>query len=1173
MNFLFNFFSQASAFASPLTRLVRWRWLRTLIWSAAACLVLYFYGDFIRLGRWRPFDRDTTRLYACGAIFLGWACYNIFMAVRDRRTNKSMISAMTAAGQGPSRDDLSAQELEQMRGRLQEAMTQLRKSVGGRRGYVYQLPWYIMIGPPGSGKTTALLNSGLKFPLADSLGREPLHGVGGTRNCDWWFTEDAILLDTAGRYTTQDSDPELDRQGWAGFLNLLKTYRPLQPINGVIVALSLDDVATRNPAERLANAQAIRQRLAELTRAFGSRFPIYVVLTKADLLAGFVQFFDAYSRTDREQVWGMTFPLDDGKTGTRSAVSTFDAEFDLLLTRMNAIVLERLQQETDIQRRGLIFGFPLQVATLKEPIHDILEEIFTTSKYDERPLLRGIYFASGTQAGTPIDRLMQAMANTFGMEMPRQPAFTGQEKSYFITRLLDSVIFSEANVVAADPRVRRRMAQTRWIAGAAAGVLVFALLGTWALAYTQNRAMVAGADRHIAAYKQLVAAIPTQNVSDTDFRQIVPPLNMLRDGPAELRDHARSFTVHAGLDQSAKLQSQYASVYGRALNDLLLPRVLVFLQKQMGPRPNDTAQGGDIDFKISVLKVYLGLGGQGALDRAFTRSWMAAEWAVLYPGEADAALRRDLDTHLTALLAQPLQPIALDAGLIATVQKDVRKQPLAERAYGLLRDGAEAKRMPPWTVEDRGGAAVGRAFIRVSNAPLSDGIPGFYTRDGYLTVFLPGLKAAVASVAKEQWAYGSTGSGGDTADTVAAQATALYRGDFNARWTALLTDLRIRKLANLQQSVLVLTALAGPDSVMMKLLNAIVHDTDLSPPGGDAKDAESLRLRALISSSGVADQGEQPFAALRKAMVATDGSPSQIGELMRTINRLYDQMSRVGSSPQGVPGATETEGGVTDANQELISQGRLVPPPVDAWLSDLTASVAGVTNGSAKTAISQGWNASGQHFCAQATRGRYPFAHSAGSDISVDDFSKLFGPNGTMDSFFSQNLRQFVNTTRHPWRWQYSSAQGVSSAFLQQFEHADAIKQAFFSGGSASFHYEVTPDRLDPNANAMTLSIGGQVITYAHGPLRPTTLVWPAPGDGGARLSVEPSAGGAITEPGIWAPFRLFDAASVEPRGPDSFTAAFAVGAHSLSFNVKSDAVLNPFTLRDIRAFRCPGTL
>ena len=1168
MNFLYTFYAMASSYAAPVTRLVRRRWLRTLIWSLAACLVIFFYGDALRLRRWQPFDSDTARIWACVAILAAWAVYNVVMAVRDRQANNAMISALTA-GEVPSRSDLSAQELEQMRGRLQEAMSQLRRSVGGRRGYVYQLPWYIMIGPPGSGKTTALLNSGLKFPLADTLGREPLHGVGGTRNCDWWFTEDAILLDTAGRYTTQDSDPELDRQGWAGFLGLLKTYRPLQPINGVIVALSLEDVATRDPAERLANAQAIRQRLGELTRAFGSRFPIYILLTKADLIAGFVQFFDAYNRSDREQVWGMTFPLDDGKPGTAPASSTFDAEFDLLLTRMNAIVLERLQQETDIQRRGLIFGFPLQVATLKEPLHEILEEIFTTSKFDQRPLLRGVYFASGTQAGAPIDRLMHAMASSFGMEMPRQAAFVGQEKSYFLTRLLDTVVFAEANVVAADPKLRRRMARTRLIAGAAAAALVFGLLGTWALAYTQNNALVAATDKHIAAYRKEVANIPTQGVSDTDFARIVPPLNMLRDGPAELRAHAHSITVHAGLDQSAKLQSQYAGVYARALQNLLLPRMLVLLQRQMRNGRED-----DFDYKVSALKVYLGLGGQGALDRDFTRSWMAAEWALLYPGADQAPLRHDLDTHLAALLAQPIQPIALDAALIGDVRRQVQKTPLAARAYALLRDGTQATALGSWTVEDKAGAAVDRAFTRVSGAPLTAGIPGFYTRDGYLTVFLPGLHNAVSSVSREQWAYGDSPGAGQSEDAIAAQATALYRGDFVARWTALLTDLRIQKLSNLQQSVLVLTALAGPDSVMMKLLVAIVHDTDLSPPVADPKDAEAQKLRGMISPAAqTTGADEQPFAALRAAMQSQNGGPSQIGDLMRTINTLYEQVSRAGSESGGAASVTETEGGLNEANDKLISQSRLVPPPVDVWLSDLSASVANVSNGTARSAISEGWNASGQRFCLTATRGRYPFAHGARTDISVDDFTKLFGPGGVMDSFFTQNLRQFVNTTRHPWRWQYNSAQGVSSAFLQQFEHAEAIRQAFFSGQGPGFHYEVTPDRLDPRANTMTLSIGGQVIDYAHGPQRSTTLTWPASGDGGARLSVEPSQGGAITEPGVWAPFRLVDAGSTEPEGRDSFKSYFSIGPYTMSFVVKSDAVLNPFTLRDIRAFRCPGTL
>jgi type VI secretion system protein ImpL len=275
-----------------------------------------------------------------------------------------------------------------------------------------------------------------------------------------------------------------------------------------------------------------------------------------------------------------------------------------------------------------------------------------------------------------------------------------------------------------------------------------------------------------------------------------------------------------------------------------------------------------------------------------------------------------------------------------------------------------------------------------------------------------------------------------------------------------------------------------------------------------------------------------------------------------------------------VLGVTETEGGLNDANQKLISQSRLVPPPVDVWLSDLSASVTSVTSGTAKSAISEAWNSADQRFCVQATRGRYPFAHNSQEEISVDDFTKLFGPGGTMDGFFKENLAKFVSTSRHPWRWQYNGAQGVSSAFLQQFEHAQAIREAFFSGSAgASFHYEITPDRLDPNANSLTLDIGGQTLTYAHGPLRPTTMTWPA-AETGARLSVQPPiAGGTLALLGVWAPFRLLDQASVQPTGADRLRAVFSLGTRNLSLDVKSDGVLNPFTSRDIRAFRCPGTL
>jgi type VI secretion system protein ImpL len=101
---------------------------------------------------------------------------------------------------------------------MAEAIATLKRTAR-HRNFLYDLPWYLIISPPGAGKTTALVKSGLRFPLAGSGEAQPVSGVGGTRYCDWWFTDDAVIIDTAGRYTTQDSDADAD--GKAGSLSSL----------------------------------------------------------------------------------------------------------------------------------------------------------------------------------------------------------------------------------------------------------------------------------------------------------------------------------------------------------------------------------------------------------------------------------------------------------------------------------------------------------------------------------------------------------------------------------------------------------------------------------------------------------------------------------------------------------------------------------------------------------------------------------------------------------------------------------------------------------------------------------------------------------------------------------------------------------------------------------------
>ena len=223
---------------------------------------------------------------------------------------------------------MASEEVSLLQERLREAIEVLRNArLGGKgeRKQLYQIPWYLIIGPPGSGKTTALVNSGLNFPLAERFGVESLKGVGGTRHCDWWFTDQAVLIDTAGRYTTQDSDRTRDAGAWTGFLQLLKRYRKRQPINGAIVAISIADLVSAGDQAMREHAQAVRSRLQELQTELGIRFPVYVVFTKCDLLAGFNEFFDDLGRAEREQVWGVTFDLaraPRGWTAKRSARSS-----------------------------------------------------------------------------------------------------------------------------------------------------------------------------------------------------------------------------------------------------------------------------------------------------------------------------------------------------------------------------------------------------------------------------------------------------------------------------------------------------------------------------------------------------------------------------------------------------------------------------------------------------------------------------------------------------------------------------------------------------------------------------------------------------------------------------------------------------------------------------------
>src|SRR3546814_3912232 len=126
------------------------------------------------------------------------------------------------------------------------------------------------------------------------------------------------------------------------------------------------------------------------------------------------------------------------------------------------------------------------MATLRAVAGDFLGEIFRPSRLQEAPLLRGVYFTSGTQDGTPIDRLMGAMANAFGIGRQELTAFSGTGRSYFLTRPLRDVVFPEAGVVSAKQALERRRRWVRRGAHATAATETIAMAGVRLHSHTRN---------------------------------------------------------------------------------------------------------------------------------------------------------------------------------------------------------------------------------------------------------------------------------------------------------------------------------------------------------------------------------------------------------------------------------------------------------------------------------------------------------------------------------------------------------------------------------------------------------------------------------------------------------------------------------------------------------------
>ncbi|WP_292239758.1 type VI secretion system membrane subunit TssM [Mesorhizobium sp.] len=1169
------------------------RWvlrLFSLLALAGFSAAVWYAGPLIRYADTRPLGPVWLRTTIIGAAV---ALLAIFYGIRFWRARKAQNALETGIVRSGDRNDDS----EVLEARMSEAIATLKQS-SGRRNFLYEIPWYIIIGPPGAGKTTALVNSGLKFPLAGSGNAQPLAGVGGTRSCDWWFTEDAVLIDTAGRYTTQDSDAQRDKASWLGFLVLLKKYRTRQPINGVILAISVADLIGFDDQQLDAHVTEIRSRLRELHETLKIQFPVYLLFTKADLVAGFMDYFGDFDEVRRRKVWGATFQTTDRN---RNMVGETSAEFDALARQLAGEIADRLQDEADPVARIAIFGFPAQFVALRTRVVRFVTSLFDASRAQVNVSLRGLYFSSGTQEGTPIDQVLGAIGRNFGSAS--QAHLSGTGKSFFLHDLLAKVIFPEAGWVSFDRTAERRARLARFGSLAAIALVAFAALGVLGLSYFANESLIGSTRQAMAQYRDGAdSLLRSTTVTDVDLENVIGPLDQLRNLPAgyETAGQTKPIEESFGLSQRERLLSASKSVYRQALERSFRSRLLVQAERTI------QAKMADPIALYEPLKIYLMLGGKAPkVDDELIISWMKQDWEEnRYPGENNREGRAQLEKHLRAMLAldDAYDPVfELNQPLVEAAQRSLGRMSLADRASALIRSAVYAARLQDFSVAAKAGPEAQLLFERMDGAELADlGVPGLYTKAGFNGFYLPQLSRIAQMLVDDQWVLGGGGEQGGIDQDLPRLGPELidrYGKEFASAWNGALDQLKFKAMLKDKPQYITLSA---ADSPLDRLFTAIADETALTKDGaafaGDTGTAQQdpvvmakglariglqiaggkSQSRAGASSSATQNAGASVEAQFRPFQALVSGSSGRrpLDALTQNFHDIYQSVKLAAD----VPAQTER----VNANLKLqISTMRANASRLPKQLARMVDAAADEFEGNvAETSVAnlnQMLDETVTRPCEEAVNGHYPFAGDGSEEISLADFAKLFAPGGLMDRFFAQNLAPLIDMTGQDWTWKQEarSSRDLAKSTLKAFQSAAEIRSAFFpSGGSApSVSITFTPSSLNSEVDSAVLNIDGQTVQSTQAGNAPSTVTWPGGGaSGSASLSLTPEMPGresALKFEGPWALKRLLDKASVTSNGAGA-EARFVIGGRDVAYKMESGSGANPFLLPALSRFSCP---
>lgn len=1072
-------------------------------------------------------------------------------------------------------------EVRNLKAEWDAAIAEFKKSPAGRRlgdKALAQMPMYLVLGPTAAGKTTLIQESGLPSALTDS-GRKMrgVRGVGGARSFQWFFTEQAILLDMSGKALKMSEFD--DNEDWIQFLGSLRKMRPERPINGVVVAVPVSQLASGGTEAVEPLAQQLRERARDLGHHLGMEFPVYVVLTQCDSIAGFAETFAAFDDEQATQPWGMTISV--AKTRESAPEAVFDAEWTTIVAALGDLRTHRVARLSDDVQRMRALAFPSQLERLRPELKRLVQVLFARGKSQtaDGPLFRGLYLTSSRVGAPSVERVISDAARAVGVA-PRVDAPSPEmaQHAWFSQQLWKRIVFKDANLAAASGFALANERRMRWVMfGGAIGawLLLTAVLGI--VAWQAARPVRAAAD----AAKELAS-----QSKDTVPRTALGYVEALRAALEDL-EHSRAhktFGMRLGGYAGDRVIAPALSLYVQKATTFLIDPVVEDVPPQLSAQAtNDATPFADLFYEYQGYRLLydehyeVEPADSVVLSRLLIRLHQpeAARVPVDELREFSRLMRaqaRMLTDH-----QEPKHRFGqFDATLASTALASIQRR-WAERGQLYEDMIADANNgIVDLTLESI-AREKGKKFKFVMLSSTGK-VPGAYTQAGWQSIVRSRLQVIAQMVRREKDPQ-FVATMGDGARQLSKQLAARYADDYSKAWTAFLGTIAgtlndpkgRRELAVESSPASEIEAvlrridgeakLEGAGTEMQPGLDrlSVVHDwLAYRPPGRDfvsdvkrklpfAADESFMtpherwqkglqtaaKTRLGIQDPDLYDKGPQSLAwqlpdPRKKPDRDTHRALSMFLTCMKPVKRGAGGLA--GGGADGGGGGAGGAGGGSGAPVDI-------PALMAGWGSELAGPFGEISS-------------------------RYPFA-AGGDDVRIGEFTAYFGPGGSLDKFYDSFLKGHMSKDGEL----LDDALPLGPAHVAWLKKAFAIQQAFFGGsGGPKVMFDVTTrgKRLAPagRLHSVTWHVGDKDFSYEMGE-EEATLDWSEDNSGGGSWVSADLDGAPVNGPredsGDWGLFHVLDKAALSPSG-DQVLATWKFGGVTMTVEISPKQRVHPFT-------------